>query len=131
MFDWEDYYKLARLLCESKSADLSGVEDARFRSAASRAYFSTYCLARNMARHYLSFNSDLRANHAALIAFYKNARDQKLQQIGLWLERLRGWRNKCDYDDRVENVAKLAELSLHVAQRIINSLNQIQAALYH
>lgn len=41
MFDWEDYFKLAKLLCESKSADFSGVEDARFRSAASRAYFST------------------------------------------------------------------------------------------
>ena len=42
-FDWEEYFNLAK--------ELAGTtEEAKLRSAVSRAYYSAFCLARNYLR---------------------------------------------------------------------------------
>ncbi|MEG4171823.1 MULTISPECIES: hypothetical protein [unclassified Microcoleus] len=42
-FDWEEYFNLAKELAET-------TEEAKLRSAVSRAYYSVFCLARNYLR---------------------------------------------------------------------------------
>src|SRR4028119_1498828 len=48
-FDWSEYLNLAQELAATNS-DCSGNREAKLRSAISRAYYSTFCLARNYLR---------------------------------------------------------------------------------
>lgn len=132
IFDWEDYFTLAKRLYELQLTDLSGLEAARFRSIVSRTYYSSYCLARNLAKDRFSYREPKKSNHSHLINFYqKRINDKKLNNIGVWLERLRDWRNKCDYQDDAGNVEKLAKSSLNTAEKIIKSVGQIKTVSHH
>jgi uncharacterized protein (UPF0332 family) len=97
-FDWRKYLELARALEGHAGTDLDLVEAAR-RSAVSRAYYAAFCYARNYAVEYQGFSprGDV-DDHGKLKAHFKTGKTSKIAQR---LDRLRQWRNECDYLDDV------------------------------
>jgi hypothetical protein len=52
-----------------------------------------------------------------------NNTDKSLNQAGRELSRLRIYRNQSDYDDTVRNIASTAEMSIRLADKIIQIIN--------
>jgi hypothetical protein len=94
-FDWQDYVEVSRFLQRQTS---SGVNPEAFlRSALSRAYYGAFCHARNYARDWLGFRPRYEGDdHGRLRAHLKKSKRWRVSEK---LERLRDWRNDCDYRD--------------------------------
>jgi hypothetical protein len=96
-FDWKDYVEVCRFL--EQHAATSPTEEAFLRSAVSRAYYAAFCHLRNYARDSLEFRPRNDADdHGRL---HSRLKQGKLRGLALKLERLREWRNECDYQDQL------------------------------
>src|SRR4028119_2002178 len=108
-FDWSEYFYLARELAETS-------EEAKLRSAVSRAYYSAFCLARNYLRD-IEQDPTLSRNKTYDINVHKHVADEfihhksnhkskskTMREIGNDLKRLRNMRNKADYEDPMFNL---------------------------
>jgi len=96
-FDWKTYLELAEFL--RTQAEAAPTQEAFLRSAVSRAYYAAFCYVRNHARDRLRFQPrDDGDDHGRLRAFLKNG---KLRGVSNTLQRLREWRNECDYLDEL------------------------------
>lgn len=117
-FDWREYLELAKAL-----ADMKGVEsfqEAALRSAVSRAYFAAFCWARNYAETKGGFKPRRDAAvHKELRSYLRN---QGRSDIASALNRLRMWRNICDYEDEVTELDDLVRDSLNEAKKIIENM---------
>jgi hypothetical protein len=92
-FDWKGFLSFAHNL-QQQAATLPEPEPL-LRSAVSRAYFGTYCHARNYAKDYLKFNPREDADdHGRLRAHLK---DRRRKGDADRLEQLRQLRNNADY----------------------------------
>lgn len=95
VFDWNQYLELAR--------ELEGRRDeSALRSAASRAYYSVFCQARNWleARGWTRPPVDV---HASVWREFRNSGDFKRKQIGIDGTRLKRMRVMADYFDTLLN----------------------------
>lgn len=121
MFLWEDYLTLARYLI--RSASISGTEEAAQRSAVSRAYYAAFCRVRAWA-----------AGHPSS-PFLVTGRAEDHRGLGVWLrrsgygaqaqdlERLRVWRNRCDYDGVVnQSLDIVCQQAVNTARQTLDSL---------
>src|SRR5258707_7165561 len=92
-FDWKTFIELAQFLQEQ--AETTANPEALLRTALSRAYYGTFCYVRNHARDRLGFHPrDDGDDHGRLRAYLKNG---KMRGVSDKLQRLREWRNECDY----------------------------------
>ena len=114
-FDWKAYLDLARFLQQHSAS--STQPEAALRSAISRAYFAAFCHARNYARDrhglQLRYSGD---DHYLVKQHFSNRRERGVAQK---LNRLREWRNKCDYEDSIPDLATLLGGALSEAQMVI------------
>ncbi|MCY7383006.1 MAG: HEPN domain-containing protein [Microcoleus sp. CAN_BIN18] len=125
-FDWSQYLNLAQELAAS-------TEEAKLRSAISRAYYSVFCLARNYLRDIeqdprLSRNKTYDINDHQYVAeefIYNRSKSQKITEIGRNLTRLRKIRNQADYEDTIFQLQKEVVRSLSLAQHIISALREL------
>ena len=119
-FDWKDLIEVSRFL--EQHASTSGNQEAFLRSAVSRAYYGAFCHARNYARDKLDFRPRNDADdHGWLHARLKKG---KLQGLSVKLERLREWRNGCDYDDQLAfDPREILKLAIVQAANLIASLS--------
>lgn len=116
-FIWEEYLFLAQHLQTYVSTVFS--QEAAFRCAVSRSYYAAFCHARNYARDHQGFIPSNTANdHHSVRAHFKT-RDIS---VAIALERLRQWRNQCDYDDTVAGLTALLSSALAEAQKIFTRL---------
>lgn len=113
MFNWRDYFSLAQDL--SQRGDESGL-----RSSISRAYYSAFCIARNHASSQGFRITATGKDHQLVERFYSSRASTR--NIGSNLGRLRSARNQCDYQDSVNNLENLTQLSLFQAQLILQLL---------
>jgi len=105
-FDWKEYLDLARFLAGQSD---SYSHEAAHRSGVSRAYFAAYCHARDYATGQLGFTpSGGVEDHGHLRQHYKS-RGQTA--IAIDLDKLRQWRNQCDYDSIVSPAVSLMVLA--------------------
>lgn len=133
-FDWCDFLDLAFEL-ESK-----GKKEADFRSAISRAYYASYCSARNHLRdnendpcfqnQKICQKTEKKSIHWILIEKYKNHSNPHRQDIGHDLERLFDDRKKADYEDVIHNnnikrIKNLAAMSIFLANNVKKNLTKI------
>jgi hypothetical protein len=120
-FDWNEYRKLAEFLSKYNGSDFS-VSAAR-RSAVSRAYFATYCCARNYACRKLSF---VPANSSDDHTNLKNhLRNKNLNQWATDLDRLRQDRNACDYDSNSEiDVEAMVRSALRISNHLLGKFSK-------
>jgi uncharacterized protein (UPF0332 family) len=130
-FDWSEYLNLAQELAAPNSDGLANSE-AKLRSAVSRAYYSTFCLARNYLRDIekdprLSRKSrDINEHQYVAEEFiYHPTKMKKMVKIGENLSRLRELRNKADYEDTIFNLQNAVKNALMLAQNIILALSEL------
>ncbi len=118
-FDWHAFLDLARWLESNIPPGVSA--EAAERAAVSRAYYAAFCYARNYARDYLGFvprndNTD----HGHLRA---HLRQKRRQATSICLDRLREWRNECDYlDDLSHGLAPMLPRAIADADYVFQSL---------
>jgi len=119
MFDWRKYYTLAQcLIGEGDEFDL----EAGFRCATSRAYYSSFCYSRNFAQNKLRYMpSRDYSDHESL---RRHLSSHNLDNISRKLDRLRQWRNSCDYDNEVANLDTITRTALKEANYILQCLRQ-------
>ncbi|RMH32666.1 MAG: hypothetical protein D6687_09470 [Acidobacteria bacterium] len=114
-FDWREYLELAKSL--GGQAGVSYSSEAAERSAVSRAYYSAFCLVRNYAQANLWFQGTKTPDD------HKNLREhlkrQGKTQLASHLSKLRVWRNACDYDDEVPNLAYCVQNAIKIAEKAI------------
>ncbi|GIW39471.1 MAG: hypothetical protein KatS3mg076_0048 [Candidatus Binatia bacterium] len=115
-FDWRDFLELARAL--EAEAGAGAFPEAAKRSAVSRAYYAAFCWARDYAERQLGFRATKRPrDHSDLRKHFSAQGKQKLASD---LDRLRGWRNQCDYESHVDHLELAVEQALSVATAIID-----------
>jgi hypothetical protein len=118
-FDWKEYVELSRFL--QQQVGNGGNQEARFRSALSRAYYGAFCFARNYARDWLGFQPRYEGeDHGRLRAHLKKSKRWRVSEK---LERLRDWRNESDYRDELTFDSQSAlGFALNEASYIFSSL---------
>lgn len=114
-FDWREYLALAMRL--ASGGGVTDCKEAADRSAVSRAYYAAFCVARNYAVGNLGFRPKGNANvHRELREFLQG---QGHVQMASDLNKLRQWRNDCDYENQVPGLPRLVGESIEMAQKII------------
>ncbi len=123
-FDWSEYFFLAQELA-GHPTDRAG-QEARLRAAISRAYYATFCSARNLLRDKDSIAIPRNKNpHEFVISRFRKNQHPLRRKIGDDLDRLRRRRNKADYEDTILDIHRIAETALRLAQRTLSTLNQL------
>ena len=114
-FDWKEFLALAKAI--AGRADLSYSAEASDRTAVSRAYYAAFCLTRNCAKSKLGFRPARHSeDHANLRKYLVRLGMSKMASD---LNRLRQWRNQCDYDDRVPNLSNVVKIALISAGNVV------------
>ena len=113
--DWREFLELAKSLAGQTGASFS--EEAAQRGAVSRAYYAAFCWARRYAEQSLGFRSTGRGqDHKRLREYLQRAGKGGLAAR---LNRLRGWRNACDYQDTVPGLQQTVRSSISQAEKAI------------
>ncbi len=115
-FDWREYLNLADHL---NAPPRPYTPEAASRTVVSRAYYAAYCHARNYAAANLNFvPQNIAADHANLRQHFRG-RNEPI--IASHLDRLRDWRNKCDYDDTLPapHLTMMVRASLQAAREVL------------
>lgn len=123
-FDWSEYLNLAQEL--AGQATMPTTQEAKLRSAISRAYYAAFCKARNHLRdkERLPIPHGVEA-HTFVRNQFKKSPDRSRKQIGHNLHRLRIDRNKVDYRDSITGLSSMANIDLKLAERVISALSSL------
>jgi len=123
-FDWTEYLNLADVLVRDRASYTN--EEACFRAAISRAYYSAFCLARNRARDVEGLVvTNSAADHGLVKGHYLQSPHKQRRKIGTRLDRLRLNRNKADYADSISGAESLSTSSLMLARNVLNALKTL------
>ena len=124
-FDWSEYLNTARELAGQATALAS--DEAKKRSAISRAYYAAFCSARNHLRdkeHDQSIPVGGDA-HGYVRKQFKTSKDKVRREIGEDLARLVAKRNLADYDDTIERLEGETHLVLNWSQEVLSDLSRL------
>jgi hypothetical protein len=118
-FDWREYLALAQWLQTNTPSGMT--REGACRCGISRAYYAAFGYAIAYARDYLGFRPrDDTEDHGRLRAHLKQKRRQATSDS---LDRLRGWRNDCDYfDDFTGNLEDTLIAAIREARYVYDSL---------
>lgn len=131
-FDWSEYLKLAQELASQTHG--SSTQEARLRSAISRAYYAAFRKARNHLRDKEGRTErELTQGNTHQIVidsfedlYKKNLVKNKTHRlIAQNLRDLRSARNRTDYNDKIQHLQGLTQTALIQAQLIISSLGTL------
>ena len=118
-FSWADYLNLAQTLLQEASTP--PLEEAKLRSAISRAYFAAHCRARNDLRDQEGRSLPSGgAVHGVVINRFLRSPDRDRRRVGRCLEQWRIARIEADYYHMVLRVADLATRALEPARRVFS-----------
>jgi uncharacterized protein (UPF0332 family) len=142
-FDWNEYFDLAQELADpvgrriirsipgssSDPTPLSPVagQEARYRTAISRAYYAAFIQARNHLR-YVDGDPNVPLDGTAHIYVrdqFRNNPDRRRKQVGTLLDRLRVLRNRADYDNQLANLPANTQTQLFDSRAVLAILTQI------
>lgn len=119
VFNWAKYLVLAEELGTNR------MNEAALRSAISRAYYATFCKARNRLRQEGIYIPNTGKAHKIVWDNYREHADLQRKSIGITGDRLRQSRNKADYDDEFPNVDKVVQDSISRAKRLLETLKNL------
>ena len=132
-FDWSEYLDLAQELAGQATSPSS--QEAKLRSAISRAYYAAFCTARNHLRdrekHSIPRGGQA---HPYVRDQFKQSPDKVRKKVGENLNRLRIQRNKADYDDILARLPDTAKRAIRRGKRrssIVGSLGTPQSYKFH
>lgn len=113
-FDWRDFLNLAKEL--SNYPETSALREAAARSAVSRAYYAAFGRAADYASKNMGFQRTGTAeDHSVLRQLLKQSNRPRTASK---LNRLRQWRNRCDYEEDVLHLNDLLQNALLEAERV-------------
>ena len=124
-FVWSEYLDLAKELLGDASK--SPIEEAKLRSAISRAYYAAF----NEARNYLEINKPTvyipktGAAHEIVADTFLDDSKPDWIAVGLNLSRLKANRHKADYWDTITGLSNLTTISLRFAADAIAKLKTL------
>ena len=125
-FDWSEYFNLANELIKTDA------NEAKQRSSISRAYYAAFCIAKNYLRDNLGDpslskkNPDINLHQYVAKEFREiDPRNKKMTEIARDLTLLRTLRNNADYEDTIFSLQKNTQMSLQLAQNIIDNVNKL------
>lgn len=122
-FNWDDYLFLAQELATPTNLPN---QEARLRSAISRAYYSAFCKARNFLRDEQRVQIPLTGEaHRLVWMHFKSRSGKTYKKIGENLRRLLNDRRCADYDDVIRDLPILANKALWRAQDIVSTLDRL------
>jgi hypothetical protein len=116
-FVWEEYLFLARHLQTYTSMVFS--QEAAFRCAVSRSYYAAFCHAKITPEIIRGLFLAIRLMITITLKPTSKKRDTR---VATSLDKLRQWRNQCDYDDTVSGLTPLLSSAIAEAQKIFNLL---------
>ncbi len=114
-FDWREYLELAKDLAGEPSSGYS--KEASQRSAVSRAYYASFCWARDYAEAHWGFSPERTGDDHRLLR--EHLRKRGMVKMASDLSKLRGWRNACDYENQVPSLHQYTSNSTKLADKII------------
>jgi uncharacterized protein (UPF0332 family) len=118
-FDWSDFLPIADALA---TADWDLNREASLRTAISRAYYAAFGVARRGVRSVRLETRRSAAEHGEVAAFYAARYGERGEQVAAVLGRLRKRRNAADYDDDLERVEDICNLSIEDAHNLLTLL---------
>src|SRR5215813_2936570 len=107
-FDWGKYLTLAQDWADLSKEHVN--KEALLRSAISRAYYASFCKARNHLRDIekeRGLGKSLQV-HQLVIERFERSDSKAKKDIGTALDRLRKIRNIADYKDRFRDIEEVA-----------------------
>ena len=119
-FDWKEYLELAKSLENFQGNGFS--QEAAERSGVSRAYYALFCTLREYAARHMHFLPTGRPeDHRRLREHLLQNRHRNWAQD---LDRLRQWRNACDYENVIEpdQRQQMFRASIRLAEKIFEQL---------
>jgi uncharacterized protein (UPF0332 family) len=123
-FNWNQYFELAQALAGDGDANPS--EEAKKRSAISRAYYSVLIQAREKASERSGENYPTDGGtHGWTIHKYKNDDSPNTKGIGAKIERLKELRERVDYDNQVQNLDKEVRGAIQQASLLLHKIQNL------
>jgi uncharacterized protein (UPF0332 family) len=122
-FDWTQYLYVAQEL--AGVAGQKPTQEAKLRSAVSRAYYAAFIQARNYLRDVEGQQVPVQNAHRYVIRQFIASPDPRHRRIGWDLSRVRDMRTHADYDDAVPNLPKMARRSIARATSIIRRIQNL------
>lgn len=123
-FDWSQYLNLAKEFLGQPTSPAS--QEAKMRSAISRAYYAAFISARNYLQetegHSIPTTADA---HKYVVQQFKQSADRERQNIGRNLEKLRRDRNAADYKNNVPELFKMSKIAVKRSQRVLFKLSNL------
>jgi len=125
-FDWNEYYQLSRELAGLATG--VSTQEAKMRSAISRAYYAAFCKARDYLlqtypEEVLPQGSDI---HYYVPRRFESSSDKMRRDIGEHLRILRTYRNRADYDGVVRDLATTTQQALRRASSALQQLSKLK-----
>lgn len=125
-FNWSEYLSLAEVLGGVPVSGAPPSAEAQQRAAVSRAYYAAFASARNRLRDSDGIAIPPGGNpHHLVTSEYEKGPEPLRTGIGISLHRLRVDRNRCDYDDIVENLTRTMLRSLTGAAQVLADLARL------
>jgi len=116
-FEWKDVLSLAKFMQECGAVPS---REAAERSAASRAYFAAFCVAREYVENEYGFCPELKGkDHGSVRDVLRGRGKGKLASD---LSRLAQWRQYCDYDKEYSKSGDACRSAIQVAEKVIDIL---------
>jgi hypothetical protein len=123
-FDWSEYLDLAQELVGQIAGPAS--QEARSRTALSRAYYAAFKKAYNYLRGLDSSIVFVRQDiHTYVIEKFLYSPDNLCKEIGANLDRLRRERNRADYEDTIPQLDSITMKALKQAAKVITNLARL------
>jgi len=123
-FAWADYLTLAEVLLQGRAT--LAPEEACCRAAISRAYYAVYGAARTRAREQEGLQLPATGDaHQRVITHYFQGPSPLHRAIAGNLRRLRGARNRADYDDQLDRPVTLAQFAVRQARQLLAQLQAL------
>lgn len=125
-FDWSETLYLAQDLIGKLTKIFS--EEAKLRSALSRAYYAAFCKARNYLQDNTPFiASTSKDTHWDVLNQFLNDSNTVRRQIGWDLRFLFNYRKQADYDNNFPRLSlQMVEAALGIAERVISRLAKLK-----
>lgn len=128
-FDWSEYFRLAfDLDVRARSEANLQAQEAKWRTAISRAYYAAWCKARNKLRDEGSADTSCLQDHGCVIRKFQESSDPARRQIGITLSRMIDNRRRADYQDTVARIADVSNAQLLLGQDVIPQIDKLPSA---
>lgn len=124
-FDWEGYLKLAKIL--SSDPEVNPLDEARYRTAISRAYYAVFQIAKDFLRD-KDYQRNIPREHVHQFVrekFITHSLGGNYHKIGRNLEDLNHKRNNADYEPMFADLPAIARRTVRKAQETIDLINNL------